>query len=395
MDVVEIKTIENKVKISLAGATMHYKFKCDMVDTELKREPRSEIGKLRVSVLLMEVSALLCGGTSHSIIVDENQTVFCSGWNGRGQFGTNSTSTEFRSLTLTLPFGVQSVVAGQSHSHFLDVEGNVWSCGWNSFGQLGFGIDVENQNLKKIETLPRIVKIATKYNHSLALDESGGVWVFGWNSSSQLGVKSKVNLHSPTKLESLPRIQDIAAGREFSIFLDEDGNVWGCGLNSDGQLGTHVDQPSTTEVKVPVIIPNLPIIRQISAGLNHCAFLDNDSVVWLVYKQITSLTTLPPIKFVASNSKSYYLDFDGDVWQGSPQQQPTKIPDLPAIVSIGTGLEFAHFVDIEGCVWSSGNNSSKQLNSSEENRNFDRPFKQSDIKMRIGKRTATKSARKL
>lgn len=333
-----------------------------------------------------EVSRLLCGGNSHTMIVDENNKIFCAGWNGRGQFGTTDCNYH------TLPFDVQQVVAGQSHTLFLDTDGKIWSCGWNEFGQLGIGPGVpEESNPTPIEILPPIKMISSKYNHSLALDCSGGVWVFGWNSCGQLGIGNNTSQHTPVKLPNLPPMQAISCGREFSLFLDEDGDVWRCG-HSFG-IACNVK-----ELLAPEKLEGVPKIQQISAGMFHSALLDCDGFVWYVDETLTRVAheDLPPITFIASGRNSYLLDIEKCVWRivGSPKILPEKLKDLPPMIALAAGTDFYHMVDEEGNVWSCGNNNSKQLDFSHY-KSITKPEKSLKVKMLTKQRVPTKSARKL
>lgn len=337
----------------------------------------------------MDVSLLLCGGDSHTVVVDENNNIFCAGLNGRRQFGTSVMNNR---VVHQLPFEVKQVVAGQSHTLFLDADGKIWGCGSNLFGQLGIGEGPEDNNLTPIENLPKIKSIASKYNHSLALDCSGEVWVFGQNSSGQLGIGNDSNSYLPVKLANLPPMQAISCGKEFSLFLDGDGDVWRCGHNSIKSRNRNA-----TELLVPEKLEGVPKIQQISGGMTHSALLDCEGIVWHIDKQITRVAheALPPITFIASGKNSYLLDIRKCVWRivGSPRILPEKMNDLPPIIALAAATDSYHMVDEGGDVWSCGNNSSHQLEYA-HNKAIAKPEKSLKVKMRKPE-VPIKSARKV
>ena len=273
----------------------------------------------------------------HSIFLDANGTAFCCGSNKSGQLGLG-TSFKDQPLPVKIPHGSHFVggCCGPSQSFLIDNNNSVWCTGSNFNGVLGVPRDGGNiYNFTKIDTLPDIVSVSSS-NHTLFLDCHGVVWGCGANDLGQLGPDLPKRVEgSPVQLANLPKITEIAAAESHSLFLDENGGVWGCG---------EANRPLNSASEDPIVKLDIPFpVKAISFAHRHGLLLNFDGGVWSfglgplgvlgyytderekwVWRRPTPvLTNLPPIKAIgAGYDHSLFIDNTNSVWScGSNQGQ--------------------------------------------------------------------------
>ncbi|NTX01861.1 MopE-related protein [Myxococcus sp. CA040A] len=237
----------------------------------------------------------------------------------------------------------QVVAAGAYHSLFLKKDGEVWAWGQNTFGQLGSGSvsGTPQPQPARIHGLPAIKALAAGTAHSLALDVSGRVWAWGQNASGQVGLGAAGGtVLVPTQVTTLPAIQAIAANGSFSLALSTDGQIWAWGQNTSGQVGTG---STSAAVPTPGVIPWLPTLRAIAAGVNHALALDADGRVW-----------------------AWGFNTMGQVGTGSvsstPVLRPIQVAGLPRAKAIAAGAGHSLIIDEQfGNVWAWGQNTFGQV----------------------------------
>ncbi|MBY9081309.1 RCC1 domain-containing protein, partial [Paenibacillus sp. CGMCC 1.18879] len=83
--------------------------------------------------------------------------------------------------------GVTAIAAGSSHSLALKSDGSVWAWGYNGGGQLGDNSTTQRSVPVQVTGLTEVTAIAGGNNHSLALKSDGSVWAWGYNGGGQLG----------------------------------------------------------------------------------------------------------------------------------------------------------------------------------------------------------------
>ncbi|MFD0716212.1 hypothetical protein, partial [Paenibacillus sp. GCM10027626] len=78
------------------------------------------------------------------------------------------------------------VAAGSSHSLELKSDGTVWAWGANTYGQIGDGSTTTKSTAVQVNGLSGITRTAAGGNHSLALKNDGTVWAWGLNTDGEL-----------------------------------------------------------------------------------------------------------------------------------------------------------------------------------------------------------------
>ena len=87
----------------------------------------------------------VAGGSSHSLALKNDGTVWAWGNNTNGQLGDNSETQRLVPVKVAGQGGsgdltnVKAIAAGSSHSLALKNDGTVWAWGNNMYGQLGDG----------------------------------------------------------------------------------------------------------------------------------------------------------------------------------------------------------------------------------------------------------------
>ena len=274
-------------------------------------------------------------GEHHSLCVDANGDVWCLGSNTKKAIGVSSTNIPTKHPTLC---DIQKVAAGEYHSAALDSSGCLWMFGNNLYGQIGIGSKSIN-GIASPQTLSasiNVIDVACGYNHALCLARDGKVYSFGCNESGQLGTGFGSYFSSPKPVTDLDEIVSVAAMGNFSLFLDANGISYASGMNDLGQLG----QGNQKDSLVPLQIPNLPPVHSIAAGFRHALFLCEGEVYG-----------------TGSNIKGQ-LGLGAEV---SNTLSPAKISCLPHIAKITTGLDYSFFVDIQGSLWATGDNTKGKL----------------------------------
>ena len=215
--------------------------------------------------------------------------------------------------------------------------------------------------------------------HNVFLSDDGQLHSMGWNNLGQLGYSSPEKCGIPTPIPNLPQIQQICCGFYYTMCLDIDGKLWGFGSNGECQLASSKKQIS--RVSQAQLIENIPPIHFICCGEYHTLALSaEDSTLWSFGKNdcgqlclgYSSSTVATPTKsefsyvgwisagvnftlFQTSDGQIYECGYDGV--NGNACTSPRIIPDLPLNIKyFSSGWRHSIFLDIEGNVYSVGNN---------------------------------------
>ena len=326
-------------------------------------------------------------GENHTITLSNEGIVYAFGCNEKGQLALNSKSKRVSIPTpvLGLP-KIIMVSCGAFSTICIDIEGSIWSFGDNKHGQLGTGNKAPKYRPFKVKNIPPALSVSCGDNHTLIITNDENLWSCGKNVYGQLclGNKQDQLTFQQTSFSSIIRI---SAGGFHSLFQNNNEEIFGCGYNDFGQLGLgHV----MTQIE-PCIISNAPPnIIQFCCGFSHSLFLDIDGNTFSVgygdfiglgddldRSILTQIPCIPPIQKVSGvGNSSYLLDIEGNVWSfgdntcgqlGHGDEElrniPTKILGLKDIKQISYGYTSDHFLaqDYQNTLFAIGNNSFNQL----------------------------------
>ena len=178
------------------------------------------------------------------------------------------------------------IESGSSYTVVLKEDGTVWTSGANEVGQLGNGKITtcsEREGQVKIDAntvLSNVVKISTGFNHTLAITRDGYVYAWGLNGNGQLGNNSTANQPYAVKVLAedgksyLRDIIDVSAGKAFSTFLDKNGNVYTVGNGKNYRLGNSSEADIYVVKKI-----NVSNVISISSGLHNTIAIKQDGVL--------------------------------------------------------------------------------------------------------------------
>jgi alpha-tubulin suppressor-like RCC1 family protein len=318
--------------------------------------------KLNSTTFLTGMS-LAGAGASHSLAVRKSDgSVFGWGSNSAGQLGDNSTTTktypvQAKTTASGNPVltGIIDIAGGSTHTLALKADGTVWTWGSNSSGQLGDGSTKSRQLAAQVKTasstfLGGIIAIAAGDNFCAALRSDGTVWAWGDNGSGQIGVGSTHTQKYAVQVTlsggaALSGIADFACGSSHVIALKTDGAVWSWGNNTNGQLGNGTTTQARNPVQVKINSTNFfTNAAVVAAGASHSAILKTDGSV-----------------HACGLNSSGQLSINSTTRQLYPTQAVSSAgPVLSSIVDLACGANHTLVTKNEGTVSGSGLNSSGQ-----------------------------------
>ena len=294
---------------------------------------------------------------------------------------------------------------GQAHTVCLSDDGVVYTFGRNCNGQLGLGyksmIDVVAVPTA-IPNIPKIIMISCGNHFTVCLDETKSIWSFGENNSGQLGYHNQRHIeicYRPKKIQNIPKVKSISCGGEHTLFITTDLDLWAFGSNGYGQLFLGTKSPSyfnefidqkpqkTKFFDVSIIcggsyssimqnkkeeIYTCGINRMGQLGLGHF----NSPIIE------PCIISNPPlyIKDICCGiAHSLFLDVEGNVYSTGDNEygnlglahnqnvnELTQIMNIPPIQFISCIGQSSYLIDFEGNLWSFGFNLDGQLGFEED-----------------------------
>ena len=172
---------------------------------------------------------------------------------------------------------------------------------------------------------------------SLLLLSDGSVYSYGDNFNSELGLgeKSLLSTNTPKLIPSLPFVKQIAAGMAHSVALTNNGLVFAWGKNNFGQVALEI----RGNVKSPVQIRPLKNIQSVSAAIGYSLALDANGTVWQWGSDTTredsplqKPTGLQNIVWIgAADTFSLALNNQGELYWWSPPSYSPLGPFAPTL----------------------------------------------------------------
>jgi len=227
-----------------------------------------------VLINLSDVIAI-SGSNSHTLFLKSDGTVWSTGGNNTGELGYATTgdriSTPRQIPTLS---GIVAIATGTSHSLYLKNDGTVWASGLGSSGELANG-SLASKTIPYQCAITNVVSISAGDSHSIFVKNDGTAYASGNNHYGALGDNTNTNRRIPTLVNGMTGIvKAIAHASSFgSYFLKDDQTVWACGLHFGSLIGT----PYLSNVPVKI---ELDHIKEVAVGNSQAIFVTNDNRLW-------------------------------------------------------------------------------------------------------------------
>ena len=232
-----------------------------------------------------------------------------------------------------------SVAAGSSHSLVLMDDGTLWAWGANSSGQLGDGTGMDS--LHPVLVGEGFAAVASGENHSLGVKTDGTLWAWGWNHAGEVGDGSSTTRFLPVQVGE--GFVDVAGGWLHSLGLKADGTLWGWGLNTSGQLGGGLENHQQSPVQIG------EEYSAIAAGYEHSLGIKADGALWAWGRKSSGLVGEDFVTMAGGMEHSLGIKSDASLWawgsngygqlgRGSDAQRKSAQPDMgPALATVGVG----------------------------------------------------------
>ena len=187
-------------------------------------------------------------GGDHSLALTATGTVYAWGDDSHGELGDGTTTSSDTPVAVPLPAGITftDVSAGTTHSLAVGSDGSVWAWGMGASGQLGDGsfTDADSPTEVQMPAGAPVTMVAAGGASSLALTDAGQVYGWGSDVFGQLATPL-VDLEPqdsdvPVQPSGLPRstvYASVAAGEDSAYALTTGGVPWVWGGDYYGQLG--------------------------------------------------------------------------------------------------------------------------------------------------------------
>ena len=345
----------------------------------------------------------IAAGASHSLAMPvQGAAVYAWGYNANGQLGNNTNTQENSPITMIGVSNAKTLAAGASHSVILENDGTVWTVGHNYLGELGIGTTVDQHEAVQVPNVSGILAIAARADRTLMYTNVGTILGVGDDFYSGLGDGNIGYQLSPTTVSAFTGVTSVSSADDgyHSLVVKSDGTIWAAGYNNDGQLGNNNLVNSNTFAQVTTSSGYLTGITAAAAGAYHSLALASNNTVWgwgyEAYGQVgngvatsyvlqpaqvvNSSGTLTGITFVSAGEyHSLALRNDGTVWAwgynafgqlgNNTTTNSNKAVEvlnssgtpLSNIVAIAAGENHSLAVDSSGNLWAWGYNAEGQL----------------------------------
>lgn len=182
--------------------------------------------------------AKAAAGTSHTLALKKNGTLWGWGNNARGQLGRGKTSFgEPTPEQVGSDTDWSAMAAGNLCSVALKSNGSLWAWGENVYGQIGDGTGENRLSPVRVGSANDWLRVEVGDDHVLAVKNDGSLWAWGKNADGEVGDGTRESRLEPVRLGAGNSWSQVAGGEAHSLAVRSDGTLWGWGSNRNGQLG--------------------------------------------------------------------------------------------------------------------------------------------------------------
>jgi alpha-tubulin suppressor-like RCC1 family protein len=208
----------------------------------------------------------------------DDGTVKAWGSNAYGQFGDGTTNSSLTPVTIPGLSGVTQIAAAGLGGYALLGDKTVRSWGNNDANRLG-NPAATGSTVVTVQGVSGATQVAAAVSSGYALLNDGTVKAWGNNSRGQLGDGTTTNRATAVSVQRLSGVRQVTASGYSAFALLSDGTVKSWGPNTYGVLGTGQGTTGNATSLVPVTIPGLTDVRQITASQYSAYALLTDGTV--------------------------------------------------------------------------------------------------------------------
>ena len=220
----------------------------------------------------------IAAGGNHSMAIKADGTMWLWGDSEYGQLGNNTNNYTTRKSS-PVQIGAlttwSSVGGGSSHTMAIKTDGTMWSWGYNVQGELGSNTVVNRSSPVQIGALTTWSIMSAGNAHNLAIKNDGTMWGWGINNNGHLGDNTILFRSSPIQIGALTTWSKVSAGTGASAAIKTDGTLWIWGTNITGQLGDNTIISRSSPIQVGL----LTTWSQIASAGYHLA-IKTDGTMW-------------------------------------------------------------------------------------------------------------------
>jgi alpha-tubulin suppressor-like RCC1 family protein len=219
-------------------------------------------------------------GNAHSLGVRSNGTLWAWGAGGQGRLGDDAITDRCSPVSVVGDFTDWCAAsAGSSHSLGVRSNGTLWVWGNNGNGRLGDDtITSRRSPVSVVGDFTDWCAASAGGVHSLGVRSNGSLWAWGGNTSGQLGDDTITDRSSPVSV--VGGFTDwcaASAGSSHNLGVRQDGTLWAWGNNACGRLGDGTDTAKSSPVSV---VGGFTDWCAASAGIAHSLGVRTNGSLW-------------------------------------------------------------------------------------------------------------------
>jgi alpha-tubulin suppressor-like RCC1 family protein len=217
-------------------------------------------------------------GHLHSCGVTTDDRAYCWGYNGWGQLGDGTRTTQ-RTVPTPVAGGLRfrQVSAAVAHSCGITTENKAYCWGDNDDGELGDGTRVNRLAPVAVAATRRFRQISAGGGHTCAVDLSDLAFCWGQASAGQIGDGTTTRRLFPRRVsQGELAFSRISAGSQYTCAVTTTNRAYCWGWNSNGQLGDRTKIART----VPTAVFGGLSFRQVTAAINHTCGVTTGDVAY-------------------------------------------------------------------------------------------------------------------
>jgi len=283
---------------------------------------------------------LVSAGTSHTVAIDSDDILYTWGEGNSGKLGNGSQNNCFVPTPIDKKWKIAA--AGDSHTVAIDVDDILWTWGGNAYGQLGNDTTGGSSNDPiKIRGDKKWKSVSAGPYTTIAVDMNDKLWIWGSNNHGQMGNNtggSSGNVqNTPVMLDG--EWKSVALGNSFTIAINSVGELYGWGRVDYGALG--IGHFNNRKELTPVRIVEGKDWESVSAGSFHTIAKKKNGEIWGWGNNEYGQLGYPKTTLFL-----YY---------------PTRIGTAADLVAVSAGINHSTALRSSGILWTWGSNESGQL----------------------------------